>query len=93
MLSVLDADGAHWRRLLEEKRGIMSSWSPDGRHVAVNCFEVTNRYPLQHGSLHLIDLERGEMRQITNELAYPGWSVEVTTQIPRATRRILILVF
>jgi Tol biopolymer transport system component len=76
VLSVLDADGTHWRHVLEEKRGVIWSWSPDGRHVAVTCFEVTNRSPLQHGSLHLLDLERGERRQITNELAYPVWSRE-----------------
>lgn len=75
-LYLLEADGSHLRRLTGDYEGITWNWSPDGRQLAFTCFEEDYRSPQRHGKLHIMDLARETVRQVTEDAAYPAWSRE-----------------
>ena len=78
---VADADGKHVRRVSGEGYAAVPSWSPDGRTLAFVRAEPSNP---KVWNLWTLELESGEMRQITTtrlraalgRIVVPGWPAD-----------------
>lgn len=80
---LVDADGANLTKLAEMP-GVpeVISLSPDGRKIAVSCFEgykdVGETYPQLLHDIYTVDVKTGELKNLTNSPAIeegaPSWS-------------------
>lgn len=74
-LHVMDADGSHLRRLSEGAAEIQWSWSPDSQQIAFTSFQENSIVRAPQGALYLQHLAHNEAHQLSNELAFPVWSL------------------
>ena len=77
-LYLVAADGSHLRRVTDEYGSIGYNWSPDGRKLALTCYEEDHHAAQRHGKLLILDVEHGETHQLSDEAAFVVWSPQTS---------------
>ena len=87
-LFVMSANGSKQRQLTDYKHiSVQSSWSPDGRSIA-----FTSDYAGGNFEIHVMDLDSGNVSQITNSFAEVGGYASSPDWSPDGSKIVYALV-